>query len=434
MDADGKPGKEEVKARESTREDRELFGITAYGGSVVRDALDPSVIWEPKADGDYLLELADLSRAGNASAVYRIEVETPPDAVYTVLPMTLYWWEAPKWASLAIPQGGRWSVNVNLPQGQGNTFKGDMEIVAHGLPAGVRLLPNRVPAGETPWPVQFVADATAPPAAAIITLEARPVDPAKKIVSGSRMNLPFLNSPGGDAWRTVRLDRFVLAVVDPAPFAVDIEEPKVSIVRGGGLSIPVKITRRDGFNEAIGLQCDWGPKGIGRPPQLIVPAGESTAVMQLSAEAGAPLGVKPLVVTGLTKDRGDQAWCGHGQIRVSTEIVNLTVAEPFVELAAQPDSLRRGERKKMVWTVQHKSPFDGEASVKLLGVPKGVSVLKPLPVITKESKELAFEIEANDDALLGAVDGLSCEVTVKAAGQEIQQRSGKGVLRIDPRL
>ena len=37
-------------------------------------------------------------------------------------------------------------------------------------------------------------------------------------------------------------------------------------------------------------------------------------------------------------------------------------------------------------------------------------------------------------ALLGAVSGLSCEVVVKAGGQEIHQRSGKGVLRIDPRL
>lgn len=434
VDADGKPGKEEIKAHESTRDDRDLFGITAYGGSVVRDALDASVIWQPKADGDYVLEFTDLSGAGQPSAVYRIEVETPPDAVYTLLPMTLYWWEAPKWASLAIPQGDRWTVNVNLPQGQGSTFKGDLEIVAHGLPAGVRLLPNRVPAGESPWPIQFVADATAPPAAAVITLEARPVDPTQKIVSGSRMNLPFLNSPGGDAWRTVRLEQFVLAVVDPPPFSVEIEEPKVAIVRGGSLGIPVTITRRNGFDEPIGLQFDYCPKGIGRPPQVTVPSGESSAVLELTAEAGASLGTKPLVLTALTKNQGDQAWCGHGQIRVSTDIVKLTVAEPFVELAAEPESLRRGEKKTFVWTLRHKSPFEGQASVKLLGIPKGVSVIEPLPVITKESKEVAFQVEANDDALLGAVTGLSCEVVVKAGGQEIHQRSGRGVLRIDPRL
>jgi len=62
-----------------------------------------------------------------------------------------------------------------------------------------------------------------------------------------------------------------------------------------------------------------------------------------------------------------------------------------------------------------------------------VSVVEPLPVITKESQEIVFEVEATDEALMGSVTGLSCEVTVLAAGQEIHQRSGKGTLRIDPR-
>ena len=38
------------------------------------------------------------------------------------------------------------------------------------------------------------------------------------------------------------------------------------------------------------------------------------------------------------------------------------------------------------------------------------------------------------EALLGAVSGLECEILVRAEGQEIRQRSGKGTLRIDPRL
>ena len=84
--------------------------------------------------------------------------------------------------------------------------------------------------------------------------------------------------------------------------------------------------------------------------------------------------------------------------------------------------------------MRQKSPFEGTASVKLVGLPKGVNVVEPLPVITKDSKDVAFEIEASDDALMGAVKGLACEVIVQAAGQEIHQRSGSGTLRIDPKL
>jgi hypothetical protein len=105
-----------------------------------------------------------------------------------------------------------------------------------------------------------------------------------------------------------------------------------------------------------------------------------------------------------------------------------------VELASQPESIRRGERKRYLWTVQQKTPFEGQATATLLGLPKGVNVIEPLPTVTKDTKEIVFTIEATDDALLGAVSGLGCELMVKAAGQEIRQRAGKGTLRIDPRL
>ena len=110
------------------------------------------------------------------------------------------------------------------------------------------------------------------------------------------------------------------------------------------------------------------------------------------------------------------------------------IAEPYVELASQPESVRRGEKKQYVWSVQQKSPFEGTASVKLLGLPKGVTVVEPFPVLTNTSREIAFDIKATDEALLGSVRGMSCEVIVQAGGQEIRQRTGNGTLRIDPGL
>ena len=436
LDAEGKPGAIELVADDSTMADREVFGTTAYSASVLKDTLDPSVIWEPKADGEYVLEVSDTTGFGCPTGVYRIEIEQPPDAVYTLLASTaFYWQERVRATSLAVPQGGRWTVNVTLPQGQGSMFKGDLEMVAHGLPEGVRLVSPKIPAGQAIWPVQFVADATAPLAAALITLEARPVDPAKKIISHSQQNLPFCSWYNGDAWRTVRLDKYVLAVTEPAPFSIDIEPPRAPIVRGGELSIPVKITRRDGFDEPVEFLCDWVPKGLSPQPKVTIESGQSEGVLQLSAAIDAVLGSQPLVVTATSTQGFEAGWYfGAGRVRVSTEIVDITTAEPFVELASEPESVRRGERKRFTWTVRQKSPFEGNASVKLVGLPKGVSVVEPLPVITKESKDVAFEIEASDEALMGAVKGLACEVIVQAAGQEIHQRSGSGTLRIDPKL
>ena len=89
---------------------------------------------------------------------------------------------------------------------------------------------------------------------------------------------------------------------------------------------------------------------------------------------------------------------------------------------------------KFNFAITQKSPFDGEATVRLLGLPKGVKVVEPLPVITKGSTEVAFDIEATDEALLGPVGGLTCELIVTTGGQEVRQRSGNGTLRIDPSL
>lgn len=433
LDSTGLPGPVEVEQDDCQLPERDIFGTSFRSGGGLKDILDPSMIWEPKSDGEYLIELADNSGSSGPTAVYRIEVEPASDAVHTLLTSTAFdWEECMRTSGLAVPQGNRWTVNVTLPQGQGSAFRGELELVAHGLPAGVRLVSPRVPAGQSYWPVQFVAEASSAPGIASVTLEARPVDSLKKIESRSSQNIPFINHSGGSAWRTVRLDHYILAVTEPAPFSIEVKTPPVALVRGGELAIPIKIIRRAGFNDPVEFQCDWVSPGVSVQPTATIPTGESEAVLRITGETNAPLGPCPLVVTASTTREDLDAYLGTGRVRVSSEIVTLTIAEPYVELASQPESVRRGERKQYLWSVQHKSPFEGTASVKLLGLPKGVTVVEPLPVLTKDAKEIAFEIEATSEALLGSVRGISCEIVVQSAGQEIRQRAGSGTLRIDP--
>ena len=428
---DGAPA--EVDVDDSRLVDRDIFGTGFRSGGGLKDILDPSVVWEPKVDGDYLIEIEDTSGSGGRHAVYRIEVEPASNSIHTLLASTAFdWEECIRTSGLVIPKGNRWTVNLSLPQGQGSSFRGEFDLIAHGLPQGVRLVSGRVPAGRTLWPIQFVAEPTANPVSSLITIEARPVDATQKLESRSQQSLPYINHSGGDAWRTVRLDRFVLAVTEEAPFSVEIQSPPTALVRGGELAIPVKIHRRDNFKDAVEFQCDWVSPGVSVQPATIIPAGESVGVLRITGELNAPIGKCPLVISACTMRDDLDPYLGTGRIRVSSEIVELSIAEPFIELTSQPEAVRRGERKKYVWAVQHKSPFEGSATTRLLGLPKGVRVVEPLPIVTRESKEIAFEVEATNEALLGSVRGISCEITVRAAGQEIRQRTGNGTLRIDP--
>ncbi len=414
--------------------DRDIHGPNIRSRGGLKDVFDPSVIFEPKTDGEYLIEVRDTNGFGSATGVYRIEIETPPDTVYALLRSTAFdWVETGRYTSLAVPQGNRWTINLSLPAGQGTTYKGDLEIFADGLPKGVQLLASKVPGGSPLWPVQLIASPEAQPGGAVLTFGVRSTDPSKPLRSGSVQWVPFINHSGGDAWRAVKTDRFVMAVTDPAPFAMELAAPKIPLVRGGELAIPIKVTRRPGFDGPVEFKCDFAPTGVVLPPAEVISAGQSEGTLRISASADAKLGTGPLFVMA-TNAQDDGSYLGTGHVRVSSQIIDMTIAEPFVTLAAEPASVRRGGSSQFAWKITPKSGFEGEATVKLLGLPKGVSVAEPFPVITKDSKEVSFEVKATDEALLGLVSGLECELTVQAGGQEIQQRTGRGSLRVDPQL
>jgi hypothetical protein len=415
--------------------DRDIHGPKFASRGGLPDFFDPSVIWEPKADGDYLIEVRDTNGFGAPTGVYRIEIEPPPDAVFALLRSAAFdWAETGRYTSLAVPQGNRWAFNVGLPIGQGSRFRGEMEIVAKGLPAGVTLGNSHIyRGGISQWPVELIAGPEAKPGGAVITLEVRAADPKAKIETASMQWVPFINHSGGDAWRAVKVDRFIMAVTDPAPFSIEAQQPAIPLVRGGELAIPVKVTRRSGFTEPIEIKCDYEPGGVILPPAETIPGDRSETVVRIGAAANAPLLRGPLTVIGTTL-RETNAYLGTGETRVSAPAIHITIAEPYLTLSSEPASVRRSGTAEYRWSVTPKSPFEGEAVVNLFGLPKGVSVREPLPRITAASKEVIFQLQATDEALLGPVTGLECEVTVKAAGQEIRQRTGKGNLRIDPKL
>lgn len=446
-DSDDKPGAVVMEAEDARLTDHDIYGTVFRSGGGMREILDPSFVWECAADGDYILEVVDSSDQGGPLGVYRIEVSPPGDSLFVYLPSGET--EAP--GTLAVHQGSCFTKTFSLAPGQGSQFQGDMELIAHGLPKGVRLVSARIPAGASNWPLQFIADAAAEPGCAAITLEARLIDESDSVrqpESGAsepskhsgkilrtftQQNVPFICHPGGDGWRVVQLDHFILAVTEPLPFSIELTPSSTPLVRGGEVAIPVRIIRQPGFNGPVSFQVNWLPAGVDKGGPVIVPEGGETGELRLSAGPSARLGTWRVAVTGIDDTRNEGA-NNSGGFSLSSEMIDLTVSVSFLELASKLESIRRGERKKFTWTVRHNSPLPGPAQVRLLGLPTGLQVIEPLPVLTQDTEEIAFEIEATDDALLGRTSELTCAVVFRVGDQEIVQRTGSGVLRIDPRL
>jgi hypothetical protein len=191
--------------------------------------------------------------------------------------------------------------------------------------------------------------------------------------------------------------------------------------------------RRPGFSEPVSIKADFAPGGVALPPAETVPGDMNEVVLKVLATGEANLGNGALSIVGMTL-REPNSYLGTGEVRVAAPVVQLKVAEPYVNLRSDPASVRRSGSSEYRWTISSKNPFEGEAVVNLLGLPKGVTVREPLPRVSASATEVVFHIEASDEALLGPVSGLECEVTLHAAGQQIRQRAGKGSLRIDPKL
>ena len=252
--------------------------------------------------------------------------------------------------------------------------------------------------------------------------------------SRSQESFPFLSHSGGRAWHPVTVDRYVLAVTERAPYTIEITPPRIPLIRNGSLDVDVRIQRHGGFTGPIDFQAEWLPGGVSGAPAITIPSDKTEAVYTLTASGGAPLGPTQLALVSTTTTGSIDSgyYTGVGRVRVSTPFFQFEVADPHIDLKSQPTAARRGQRGRIVWKVEHRRPFEGLAKVELLGLPKGVRVVGKSPTLAANQAEIAFDIEVALDTLLGPYRELTCEVSLTENGQEIKQRLGRGVLRIDP--
>ena len=128
---------------------------------------------------------------------------------------------------------------------------------------------------------------------------------------------------------------------------------------------------------------------------------------------------------------GGYASSGVGRVRVSSEFVELRVAQPYLTIDLQRGSVERGKQAELTGVVRQMRPFEGKAAVKLGQLPRGVEMVEPGPEITAADRTVVFHIAAEAGALAGLYQGVTCEVAIRERGQMVRQKTGAGVLRVD---
>ena len=312
-----------------------------------------------------------------------------------------------------------------LNAGRAN-FGGDLAMSVEGMPAGITLDAENMPANRTSIPLLFTATADAPLAGALADVQGRPTDEKLTGVLGHLRQRTMLvrGQNNRDVWGH-DADRLALAVTEKVPFKIDIVQPKVPIVRRGTMGLKIVATREEGFNAAIAVRMIYNPPGIAASGSISIPADKTEAVIPLTANASAQLNTWKIIVVGSAGHNG-------GTVKVSTGYANLVVSDTFFDLAVGKTAAEQGQEAVLPVTITKKQEFPGNAKAQLLGLPNGATS-EPVE-FNQDATEIAFKINVAQDARPGRFTGVLCRAIVTQEGEPITHTLGPGELRIDKPL
>ncbi len=423
-------GKANVPAQRAADSRPNQLGLAPAGG-LNRESHDPILDFTAPATGEYILGIEDERGEGGSDYVYRIEARPEENAVYTyIAPEPANQFQPQLRQSIAVAPGNRCTVQVAVFS-TSRPVNGTLELVGVNLPQGVTLHAPKLTPGMTRVPVVFEATADARPQAALIDLVVRPVEGKETLSSGYRQTI-LMNAYGNnDYYLHVPISKLALAVTEPAPFRVEVEQPKSSLVQNGEMALRFKVERASGFEGPVTVQMEWKPSGISTATPVTVPEDQTEGTYLIGASRNATAGVHQVTLTAMTGGSRRGYNDGENRSYVASQPVRLTVAEPHVSARIARTSIERGKTATLVCKLNHLQAFTGKARATLARLPRGVELVEPSREITSADKEVAFTLRATPEALVGNYQGIVLDLTVIDNGQSVRQLSGSGVLRID---
>jgi hypothetical protein len=378
---------------------------------------DSSVKFTPGADGDYFVKIRDHLNDGGRDFVYRIEITTPAPSLSLKTP-DIARYDSQSRQYIAVPRGNRFAMLVNVKRANAN---GDLKFKVDGLPSGVKLVSDAMPAKVDSFPLVFEATADAPVTGKLLDL----IGTTDNGVTGHwRNDVELTQGPNNNAYYGTRVDKLLVAVTEAAPFKLRIDAPKVPIVQAGSMDLRIVADRDKGFDEAITVKMLWNPPGVTSLPDITIPKGSNSAIYTLNAKADAELRAWKIAVIGSGNING-------GPLFVSSPLTPLEVAEPFLAAKIETSACQPGQSTNIVVKLDQKVPFEGKATIRLVGLPEKAVV--PEKEITKNDTEVIFPLKVDPTCPVGSSKNLFCSIAVKKGGEIIPHSAGAGgILRIVP--
>jgi hypothetical protein len=277
-----------VLIQRDTADVQEAYGAdTNIGGIRFSTASnDPVVRFEAKEDGTYRVKVCDLfgNSRNDPRNVYRLVIrKESPDfhlaAVAEPPPEKKDDRKADPY-SILLRADGTTAIKVIAFRRDG--FAGEIELHAEDLPAGVTCQPTKIAAGANEGVVLLTSTEKPDRWAGSIRVIGKAKLGDKELVREARGGAVCwtVADANVDAVRP-RLARDIplaVSAAEPAPVSVAATEDKRwEIPSGGKVEIPLKVTRRGEFKEALKLKPTGAP-GLDTAKEIDVAAGASTTM------------------------------------------------------------------------------------------------------------------------------------------------------------
>lgn len=369
------------------------------------------------ADGDYTLQVEDSTHRGDKAYVYLVDVAAPVAAV----DVTLNERESFEATTIEVPQGGRTTVLLTMNR---KDVGGEMQAVFDSLPPGVTAESLPLPESYNLLPVVFTAAPDAPLAGTLTSITASFTKPENQppLETRFRQQTWFVRGRNNESVWSHFANHAAVAVVKKLPFSITVDQPQAPLVRDGNMVLKVHAQRDAGFDQAIRVYTLHHTPGVSTNRSLSIPQGQNDIDIPVTANGQASTGAWPTVVVA---DTGVD-----GRVFASSPFVTLNVAEAYFDLSVPTVTTKQGEPVEMTVALSHRTPFEGNATLELVGLPPGVTAA---PVeVAAGAESVKFAINVPLDARIGPNPGVGVRVRLKAGGEQVEYRHGYSELRIDP--
>jgi hypothetical protein len=396
-----------------------VLGGATLGSNDDTGGPDSYIRFTAPEDKEYAVWVHDHLMKGGPDYVFRIEATPVAPRTTTGIPKV----DGNNVSNqdrqaIAVPKGNRFATMVLVNRAD---WGGPATIGLDKVPQGLGLTADAVDPGLGLVPVVFEAKPDAPVAGLLADLQAKPADVKATATSHTDLDVNFCIGLNNTPFHRLHTDRVAVAVTEPAPFTIEVVEPKAPVPQNGSMTLKVIAKRQPGFTKPIAVYPLFTPPGTGIQGSATIPENGTEATLSMNAAPNAAVRKWKTAVTAVSD-------AGKGPVWVSSQLFTVEVSPPVLTFAMERAAVEQGQGTPVRCKVTVNTPFAGEAAVKLVGLPAKATT--PDQKLTKETKELAFPV-ATDKATPAGKHGVFCQITVTVNGETLSQNAGGAELRVD---